>query len=121
MAELKPCPFCGGSASIHEAMGEDCDLYFFADCDACRVATDGYYSYPDRPSGADLAAEAWNRRAERTCEPVRREGHLFSEGGEAEQEDFSQWLECSDCETALRYEDRYCPGCGARIERGGLT
>ena len=62
MAELKPCPFCGGSARIsadteakRDSMGR---LWAFtAVCDRC-CASSGLTFTPER------AIEAWNRRAE---------------------------------------------------------
>ena len=54
MAELKPCPFCGGTQlTIISVYGEDC----YVNCDACTTCG---------PSGEtrEEAIEAWNRRAE---------------------------------------------------------
>lgn len=49
--ELKPCPFCGGSASV----ANNGTLYY-AKCDEC--CTEGAKMY-----GFYNATEAWNRRA----------------------------------------------------------
>ena len=49
--ELKPCPFCGGEATI---MGDD---YFWASCKYCCAETLGSEDVQE-------AIEAWNRRAD---------------------------------------------------------
>lgn len=75
MAELKPCPFCGGEAIIAEyANGHKGDGIFTASyrvgCNACKV----YFCYNSefhlvngQPeficNGYELATEAWNKRA----------------------------------------------------------
>ena len=60
MAELKPCPFCGGKAFLSEV------LYYcepgrcttqFIECNECHATT---YEY----NTEEEAIEAWNRRAE---------------------------------------------------------
>ena len=61
---LKPCPFCGGKAKIHNAVefasetaklifGKRCGVH----CTKCSVATMPYDSLDD-------AIAAWNRRVE---------------------------------------------------------
>lgn len=60
MAELKPCPFCGGEAEIEHIFRFGTD-YSFVRCVKCRVITKPIiksflYSSDER------AAEAWNRR-----------------------------------------------------------
>ena len=62
MAELKPCPFCGGEAAIHacgEIANDELSVIFGTKvgvhCMGCHVATLPYDSEED-------AAEAWNRR-----------------------------------------------------------
>ena len=62
MAELKPCPFCGGEARISADPEATRDSQgrlwaFTVVCDSC-CATSGLTYSPDR------ATEAWNRRAE---------------------------------------------------------
>ena len=60
MAELKPCPFCGGKASVKQVRGDT--QRFYVDCDlskgscACIPSTWQYDT-------AEEAVEGWNRRA----------------------------------------------------------
>ena len=51
MDELKPCPFCGGTARMREIPVH----LFFAHCDCCLVETDCYDSEEE-------AANVWNSR-----------------------------------------------------------
>ncbi len=60
MAELKPCPFCGGKAELVTSQAfEWCDRYYYVRCasEECEKRTHLY----DR---THEAIEAWNRRAE---------------------------------------------------------
>jgi len=52
--ELKPCPFCGGKASIRLFYGVRYGVF----CDCCDARVGGLYI-----EKAD-AIDAWNRRAE---------------------------------------------------------
>ena len=51
--ELKPCPFCGGSAFIPKS--DSGDLLPWVACIECGVETDCYET-------VEKAIEAWNRR-----------------------------------------------------------
>ena len=51
MAELKPCPFCGGNAEIKKY------TRFWVACDDCLTESAAYATKEE-------AIEAWNRRAE---------------------------------------------------------
>lgn len=71
MADLKPCPFCGGDAGCNRRSGDERDGY--ADlvtifCTGCgvRVAASGDTSkggYADNSTVYERAIGAWNRRA----------------------------------------------------------
>ncbi len=55
MSILKPCPFCGGNASMHCDDPDYRDKLYFVMCDDCSCSTD---YLPE-----EAAAETWNRRA----------------------------------------------------------
>lgn len=60
MAELKPCPFCGGKAffdKLYDAYGVEEYCIACTDCDCVFTVA---YKNPDK---SDLA-EAWNRRVQ---------------------------------------------------------
>lgn len=86
MEELKPCPFCGGEASLMRS-----NTLYKVECKDCGVAGNVRVFQSD-------AIAAWNTRVERTCE----RGDEF-------------W-ECSECgEHGLRSGWNYCPNCGAKV------
>lgn len=60
MAELKPCPFCGGKAEVVKSMIAGGG--FFIICHDCEIRTFDFL----RP---ETAVKRWNRRAdnERVC------------------------------------------------------
>ena len=60
MAELKPCPFCGGDAFSTEYNYRLCPggvLVHFVECNKCHAMTNEYDTEAE-------AIEVWNRRAE---------------------------------------------------------
>ena len=60
MAELKPCPFCGGKAEVDTPTywdGAKGRKTYAISCKSCRCRTPDYM-------GLVGAIEAWNRRAE---------------------------------------------------------
>ncbi len=65
----KPCPFCGGLASIW-TRGARFGVITFVQCDVCGAQTKAfpYYGEPGTVDETDLgcqrAVDAWNRRAE---------------------------------------------------------
>jgi Lar family restriction alleviation protein len=68
MSELKPCPFCGGEASLFttDEIGYIGDEHFTVKCNGCFCGT-GHYADPER------AIEAWNRCAHPFNDPLTLE------------------------------------------------
>ena len=79
MAELKPCPFCGGEAVVKWAhpffmLKKFHNRYVFAGCVKCNCATPMFnannhtrspiFNDVNTERAKDKAIEAWNRRAE---------------------------------------------------------
>lgn len=97
---LKPCPFCGGEPSMVDAE-IDGRAHYIVKCGTC-YCTSGVMQL-SRPA----AAEAWNRRAERTC-------HVIPDGCCGR---------CSACGADVftdseGNEGSYCPNCGAEVVSG---
>ena len=108
---LKPCPFCGGEAKIE--IDEDGSAFITVEHEDCCYldgvdTTQWFYAY-DGKNPAQVAAEAWNRRAERTCRPIHTR---------------EKW-ECGACGCEIMpgfmpvFKGvgvlRYCPHCGAKV------
>lgn len=109
MNELKPCPFCGGNATLWS------DGYMeYVECDVCGAKSQSCYDpqlavrkWSTRADDYKQAAEYWQRMyeqtfVERTCHSERSDG----------------W-ECSECGFLDAYTTadfiNYCPNCGARV------
>ena len=56
--KLKPCPFCGGKASLND--NSSCS---YVCCEKCG-ATGESFNMSKKYSSDEKAAEAWNRRAD---------------------------------------------------------
>lgn len=115
MSELKPCPFCGGEASIeyenYDFDGGNWWLIREADvvCRECGLVfhvENESREYQHGEHCLDFIIEAWNTRAERTCVVHRR-------GSSTDNR------ECSECGASYRgdvlYPLNYCPNCGAKV------
>lgn len=65
MAELKPCPFCGGEADYQT---ENFGAKVWVKCYVCGVQTSRYDTnlIVEGKGGKDWAATAWNRRVPQT-------------------------------------------------------
>lgn len=69
MSILKPCPFCGGEASLYKAdeivgHGMMTTLHF-VECDTCKSRGTTIDTYLDGWRGVEeKAINAWNRRVE---------------------------------------------------------
>lgn len=69
MADLKPCPFCGGTATIQHRESENTTLgrveIVFVRCSSCWCQTGQYKFFPwiiKRENAESAAVKAWNRR-----------------------------------------------------------
>lgn len=113
MSELKPCPFCGGEASVKVLeYDDDCKVWgVFCEQDLESEYSHGHF-VDNYPTEAE-AIEAWNTRAECTC----HDRH----GGDA-------WcFSCDACGCVMPWTDsfsvgtirggslNYCPNCGAKV------
>lgn len=114
--ELKLCPFCGGEAQITrkkiKTNGCWCDAVY-VHCPECDARTNRvlYSAQIHGDSGAEYAeaAEAWNRRTERTCHLEEGYGDAGGNVGKV----------CSECKTTVEFHWReppnYCANCGAKV------
>ena len=57
MNELKPCPFCGGKASLHGKK------YRWVQCDDCRASTVRVEKFYWGQHIDEIPIQRWNRRA----------------------------------------------------------
>ena len=98
MRELKPCPFCGGEASIFG--DESTDTWnVFCGNGLCPAEPGTAICFSERE-----AIEAWNTRAERTCHNAD-DRKVF-------------WFICSECGGTRKLAHmvgNYCPYCGAKV------
>jgi len=105
--KLKPCPFCGGKAHVGSPYENTAWVY----CGNCGADTAIH-------KGEQQAADAWNRRAERTgkwIDCIPKDGQVyFTPGGNG-------IYKCSECghqegPNSIPVFWKYCPECGARME-----
>ena len=114
MADLKPCPFCGGEAFVnddptgnggkpHMSGNVGLGRLWSVECDECG-ADAGFWQ--DR----NVAIAAWNSRAERTCRQEER-------GWGTEGDHARVWLTCGhDCMVPTVQDlPNYCPSCGCKV------
>lgn len=101
MKDLKPCPFCGGEASVKVLeYDDDCKVWgVFCESDLASEYSHGHFV--DNYATEAEAIAAWNTRAERTCKPVEMDGVM----------------RCPDCDYPLGIMSvpAYCAGCGAKV------
>lgn len=109
--ELSPCPFCGGEAYIVPGVYRDgsyIENCAHVKCTKCGANGDTFSECLPFDVVERMAADAWNRRAERTC----RMELLWTDGEDGE------CYECSECgDIAFTHCDapEYCPNCGAKV------
>ena len=96
LPKIKPCPFCGGEnveTSYKDTFSGDFRRGVY-----CADCCGGVYPYYDTEAEA---VEAWNTRAERTCE-------LTLDGTDG-------CFGCSECDENIPPLANYCPNCGAKV------
>lgn len=118
MSELKPCPFCGGEAFVnddptgnggkpHMSGNVGLGRLWSVECDECG-ADAGFWQ--DR----DVAIDAWNTRAERTCRMTDR-----GECSECGAYIVRAWTEVHDFNGDMKRIDlrshNFCPNCGRKV------
>ena len=118
MSELKSCPFCGSNAAVleHERLSGVMLYKIVCGSKACRghdhVGNVGAWFENGWRESREIAAQIWNRRAERTCR-MQFDGHEYR-------------YRCSRCgclsETYRGTDGKwcapeYCTACGARVVR----
>lgn len=103
---LKPCPFCGGEASVVNVSYKYEQWFVTCDNDYCTAKP--FTTEFDTPQ---KAIDAWNMRTEQTCEMVKLA-------------DYSEYVAyrsgiyvCSRCGKKSVHESSwsYCPNCGAKV------
>ena len=72
--ELKPCPFCGGNASISKDHDPDGNGAFYAiKCRKCRAKSSEIYAVETCNIHFTQVRDAWNRRADLEPQPDPRD------------------------------------------------
>ena len=94
---LKPCPFCGGEAKPYKYFRK-----YLIECEDCKEY--GHGAYVAASTEAE-AIEAWNSRAERTCENAAKSWGEF---------------ECSVCGMYADFGSdlhrvNVCPNCESKV------
>ena len=111
MSELLPCPFCWNAAHVVRSFQYGQNRYGVECADCFGSVT------PILPTEA-AAAEAWNTRAERTCEAVvdSQNGLVCSEcGSSALVRDWAEMHSWGGGYERVRFATYdYCPNCGAK-------
>lgn len=60
--KLKPCPFCGGTATLLKGGACTLNPFVYVKCNGCGVTTKEVYIVAEYCAN-DKAVEVWNRRA----------------------------------------------------------
>ena len=101
MEELKPCPFCGGEATL---LIDGKYGYYTFHHDGRAKCPAAYAHNADYATEAE-AIEAWNTRAERTT----RNADKYADAG---------FFICGNCgfgDGGIEMTPNYCPNCGAKV------
>ena len=105
MVELKPCPFCGGTAKMrHDSDGPG---YSYVECEKCHMKSTRFMRLFERSSDEDAKA-FWNRRT--TDERVG----AWELVGAGKSGRGGVWR-CNACGKCVLHVSDYCPNCGATM------
>lgn len=98
---LLHCPFCGGEA-YETSPEQNGSIFWRITCQHCYARIAGTHRTMNR--------EAWNTRAERTCQNLIEDTFEYPD------------FECSECHAACNANRNvpggvfnYCPSCGAKV------
>lgn len=105
MSELKPCPFCGGKQTYRKHNGAVWLTRTNHKRDCIMREALSFVAFATEAE----AIEAWNSRAERTCECVAEYAKSPIDGKTIVLH------RCSACHELMRPHMLYCPNCGARV------
>ena len=113
MEELKPCPFCGGEASVYLTDAYEEDGSWIVDCEGGHTLVgskvgEKYIVVPFETEAE--AIEVWNMRSERTCVVVEISDK--SESGNPDAFVKQCMFSCGHWGSTF---DRYCRHCGAKV------
>ena len=97
MSELKPCPFCGGSA-FTENLTELTKYGEMEELDDCYVTCRSCGCCGKVMESLEQAVEVWNRRPP------------------AIDRDITQWA--CQCGASVNGRQNYCPECGGTLTKG---
>lgn len=105
MSDLKPCPFCGGEATVRSS-----GYLYRAVCDTC--GSEGSYATKDIK-----AAKAWNTRHVETCTigDYKDSDYGYTHTAMWNDEWFMPSGICSGCGEYIPVMN-YCPSCGRKVE-----
>jgi Lar family restriction alleviation protein len=117
IAELKPCPFCGGEARLIRSVGYDQNPAFFVECTGFDANFDHVFYTLLLPS-EDEAIERWNKRAGEQPSPmVEVICRDYDEEGNERTEPYTRWIElrCPSCKQDVYRHDNFCRHCGQAL------
>lgn len=82
--KLKPCPFCGGPASMAKSYDPDTSgAFHFIQCHKCSAKSPEFYAVETCPIFHGQVRDAWNARAAPTPQEAQRNVQVWNDAVEA--------------------------------------